>query len=183
MGKNTYFDDPLVHYGVLGMKWGVRKDRAAGGVPRKTQRLARKDAKEYTKAKMFYGEGAGTRRKLIKAKVEARSKRDPAYKRLFEEAVEKTNMAERAGQARSERARKNAKNKVRRGFKQVGHAIRGNTRYAGVLATAAVAAGSYYYRNGGKENVDRWGRIAFYKAMNSPAGGWAKNWLKQHGFG
>ena len=56
----------LMHYGVKGMKWGVR-------------RRARRDAKEYTQAKMYYGEGAGNRRKLIKATVKARSK-DPFYK-------------------------------------------------------------------------------------------------------
>ena len=169
------------------MKWGVRRsqeqlDRAAGRVPRKTRRTARKDAKEFTKAKMFYGEGAGTRRKLIKAKVEDRSKRDPEYKRLFEEAVEQTNMAARASQARSERARKDAANKTKRGFKQVGHAYRGNTRYSSVLAMGAVAAGAYYYRNGGKENIERWGRTAFTTAKNSPAGDWALSWLKQNGF-
>lgn len=56
----------LMDYGVKGMKWGVR-------------RRARRDAKEYTQAKMYYGEGAGNRRKLIKATVKARSK-DPFYK-------------------------------------------------------------------------------------------------------
>lgn len=35
----------LMHYGVKGMKWGVR-------------RRARRDAKEFTQAKMYYGEGA-----------------------------------------------------------------------------------------------------------------------------
>ena len=41
----------LMHYGVKGMKWGVR-------------RRARRDAKEFTQAKMYYGEGAGNRRKI-----------------------------------------------------------------------------------------------------------------------
>lgn len=36
----------LMHYGVKGMKWGVR-------------RRARRDAKEFTQAKMYYGEAAG----------------------------------------------------------------------------------------------------------------------------
>ena len=39
------------------MKWGVQK----------TKSEARKDANEYTRAKMFYGEGAGNRCKKIKA--------------------------------------------------------------------------------------------------------------------
>ena len=60
----------LMHYGVKGMKWGVR-------------RRARRDAKEYTQAKMYYGEGAGNRRKLIKATVKTRSK-DPFYKSEFD---------------------------------------------------------------------------------------------------
>lgn len=63
----------LMHYGVKGMKWGVR-------------RRARRDAKEYTQAKMYYGEGAGNRRKLIKATVKARSK-DPFYKSEFDKAA------------------------------------------------------------------------------------------------
>ena len=81
----------LMHYGVKGMKWGVR-------------RRARRDAKEYTQAKMYYGEGAGNRRKLIKATVKARSK-DPFYK-----AVANTDMSKRASQARRQRGRKNARN-------------------------------------------------------------------------
>lgn len=60
----------LMHYGVKGMKRGVR----------------RRDAKEFTQAKMYYGEGAGNRRKLIKATVKARSK-DPLYKSEFDKTV------------------------------------------------------------------------------------------------
>ena len=86
----------LMHYGVKGMKWGVR-------------RRARRDVKEFTQAKMYYGEGAGNRRKLIKATVKARSK-DPFYKSEFDKAVANTDMSKRATQARRQRGRKNARN-------------------------------------------------------------------------
>lgn len=105
--------DVLAHYGVKGMKWGVRRDRP-DGVSAKTNREARKDAKEFTAAKMFYGEGAGTRRKLIKAKVEAKSTKDPSYKKAFDAHVDNTDMGRRAEQARGQRKRKDVKNTTAR---------------------------------------------------------------------
>lgn len=42
----------LMHYGVKGMKWGVR-------------RRARRDAKEFTQAKMYYGEGARKIKRVV----------------------------------------------------------------------------------------------------------------------
>lgn len=113
--------DTLAHYGVKGMKWGVRKNRTEG-VSSKTDRDARKDAKEFTAAKMFYGEGAGTRRKLIKAKVEAKSAKDPNYKKAFDNHVGNTDMGKRAEQARGKRKRKDAVNttaKTARGIKNL----------------------------------------------------------------
>ena len=78
-----YDEDTLVHYGVTGMKWGVRKSRP-DGVSRSTNRQARKDAKEFTQAKQFYGDGAGTNGKTAysKAKVEFRAQQ---IKRQFKQ--------------------------------------------------------------------------------------------------
>ena len=107
----------LMHYGVKGMKWGVR-------------RRARRDAKEFTQAKMYYGEGAGNRRKLIKATVKARSK-DPFYKSEFDKAVANTNMSKRASQARRQRGRKNARNATGKTVRGVGNIATGNVSRAG----------------------------------------------------
>lgn len=89
---SLYSEYYLEHYGVKGMKWGVRKAR----------RVAEKDAKEYARAKMYYGEGAGNRRKLIRAKVEERSKNEN-YKKAFDEALEQQDMADHATKAKVER--------------------------------------------------------------------------------
>ena len=107
----------LMHYGVKGMKWGVR-------------RRARRDAKEFTQAKMYYGEGAGNRRKLIKATVKARSK-DPFYKSEFDKAVANTDMSKRASQARRQRGRKNARNTTGKTVRGIGNIATGNVSRAG----------------------------------------------------
>lgn len=114
-------DDFLAHYGVPGMKWGQRK-ASIPGVSAKTSREAKKDAKEFSKAKMFYGEGAGTRRKLIKAKVESKAGKDPSYKKAFDQHLSNQDMAKRASQARGERKRKDVAKgtaKTARGIKNL----------------------------------------------------------------
>lgn len=124
---NEIYSIYISHSGVKGMKWGVR-------------RQAKKDAKEYTKAKSFYGEGAGTRRKLIKQKVEYNSKHIPDYKKAFDYYVKNTNMRKRADQAVRERKVKNAKNKTAKTVRGVGNILAGRIRYA--PATLAAAYGT-----------------------------------------
>lgn len=128
-------NDELAHYGVKGMRWGVHRSRPEG-VSRSTNRAAKKDAKEFTRAKMYYGEGAGNRRKLIKAKVTERSK-DPSYKKAFDHHVANTNWEKRSKEARSKRGRANAA----KGAKNV---ALGNYRNVGVgiLATAVAFKGA-----------------------------------------
>lgn len=58
---------------------------------------------------MYYGEGAGNRRKMIKAKVDQRSK-DAAYKKAFDNHVANTNWEKRGKQARGKRRRQDVKN-------------------------------------------------------------------------
>lgn len=69
----------------------------------KVEKEARRDAIEYARSQMFYGEGAGIRRKLIEATVESKSQRDPVYGRAFRKALEAQDMAQHASKARVER--------------------------------------------------------------------------------
>lgn len=95
-------EDFLEHYGVKGMKWGQRKATPTGA-SHKVNKEASKDAKEYARAKMFYGEGAGNRRKLINAKVEEKSKRLPGYKDAFDHHVKTQDMSKHSEKAVKER--------------------------------------------------------------------------------
>lgn len=70
-----------------------------------TQREARRDAKEFARAQMYYGEGAGTRRKLITATVESKADKNPEYARVFRSELSRQDMAEHATKARHERER------------------------------------------------------------------------------
>jgi hypothetical protein len=124
-------DEFLAHFGVKGMHWGVHH--------------AKSDAHEYVKAKLAYGEGAGNRRKLIKAKVNARANKSPEYKKAFEEHVAKySEHSDRL--ARQARVNKN----VKATRKSVGKTARGVHRsltggFGSVsLASAGIAGAAVY---------------------------------------
>lgn len=151
----------LAHFGVKGMKWGVRKGNLEG-VSAGTNRDARKDAQESARAKMFYGEGAGTRRKLIKAKVDAKAKRDPNYKQAFDHHLSRQDMAKHADKARGERKGKDRKEGVRKTGNAINRALNGP--FAGSAAIALVGAGAAYAKN---NNYDVKARQAFTRVVNN----------------
>lgn len=128
----------LMHYGVKGMKWGVRKTRSE----------ARRDAKKYVRAKMFYGETAGTERKLLNAKLKPKMK-DPTYKQFFDEYVQNADTAEAARHARGKRAAKDAAKTGKRYTKKA-------LKVIGPIAAAS--AGAYYAKN--KSQIDA--AVAYY---------------------
>ena len=124
-----YYGRELYHHGVRGQKWGVRngppyplsdtnKSKAERKAYRRIRRTAKKDAKEYARAKMYYGKGAGNRRKLIKATVEERSK-DSAYKEQFEKFLAEQDMAKHASKAKAERKANDIKETTAKNYTRI----------------------------------------------------------------
>lgn len=172
--------DIIEHYGVKGMRWGVTRAESTG-IPRKTNRTASKDAKEFARAKQFYGEGAGTRRKLIKAKVEGRSAKDPNYKKAFDKHLATQDSAKHATKAKGERRRKDVSNSTRRGVRGASHILRGNSQYASA-ATAIVVGGALYAHKAGIDKVVlKAGKSAYSTIKNSSNTKIGSDWLRSQG--
>lgn len=101
-----------------------------------TAKHARRDAHEYARAKMFYGEGAGNRRKLIEASVESKMMKDSKYASAFRAELERQDMGEHAAKARAERNRMDRNEAISRNTKAV---LNGNSKSmnTGVLVLSA----------------------------------------------
>ena len=129
--------EDMLHFGIKGMKWGIRRTPEELGhkIPHSTKKAAAKDAKEYARAKMFYGEGAGTRRKLIRETVKQRSN-DPLYKEEFERQLALQDMGKHAAKARAERTRKDTVNTVEKTGRGLINAATGNIARASASAAA-----------------------------------------------
>lgn len=170
----TDVDDFLAHYGVKGMRWGQRK-ASIPGVSARTSREAKKDATEFAKAKMFYGEGAGTRRKLIKAKVESKANKDPSYKKAFDAHLANQDLGKRASQARGERARKDtvkATAKTARGIKNLALGT------GAPVALSAVVAYGAYKNPVVRSVVSKTAKTAYSAVKNSDAFATGANFVK-----
>lgn len=166
-------DDFLEHFGVKGMKWGQRRADVPG-VSKKTSREARKDATEFAKAKMFYGEGAGTRRKLIKATVESKSGKDPAYKKAFDHHLANQDLGKRASQARGERKRKD----VAKGTAKTARGVKNLALGTGApVALSAVILYAGWKNPAVRSVVTNAGKAAYSAAKNSGAANAVKEQL------
>lgn len=100
---------------------------------------ATRDAREFARAQMYYGEGAGIRRKLIQASVATKVERDPGYNEAFSKALAEQDMSEHAAAARKERRRKDFTHAINQ---NVANAATG--KYTGVNATLILAGIAVY---------------------------------------
>lgn len=143
LNSGMSYEEYLEHYGVKGMKWGKSNGRPSG-TPRKTERMAAKDAKESARAKMYYGEGAGIRRRQINNTVKSRSK-DAAYKEAFERNLERQDLAKASSKAHSKRKRTDVVKGAAKTSRGVINILNGNAGAAGATAVGlvGVAAGAH----------------------------------------
>lgn len=84
---------------------------------RNVQKQAQKDAHEYAAAYMAYGEGAGTRRKLIEGTVGYKAEFVPGYREAFEAEHSAQNMEQHAKNAKTSNRAKSVNKVVTRNTK------------------------------------------------------------------
>lgn len=141
--QNDEVENFLAHFGVKGMRWGVINSRDSGVSSRQVDRQARKDAEEFARARMFYGEGAGTRRKLINASVKQRSKNIPEYQKAFDFHLKNQDMSKHSDKAVSERNRIDRSTKTKKTAGAVARRLTGEMGTQAAFVAVAFAGAAY----------------------------------------
>lgn len=154
----------LEHHGIKGMRWGFRKAER-GGVSRAVDKQARKDAEEFARAKMFFGQGAGTRRKLINKSIEARKAHDSSYAKAFDRHLAKQDLSVHASKAVKERTHIDRADKNK---KRAGAVARRLTGEMGTQAAfvALAAGGAAFLRSDKGKSFLRKGQKTFDKVVD-----------------
>lgn len=116
----------------------------------KATKQARRDAFEFARAQMYYGEGAGNRRKLIEATVDAKSAKNPTYGRAFRRELERQDMAEHAEAARKERNREDRNESIKKNTKAIASGNYGN---ASSTVIVLIVAGYFAHQTGFDQKV------------------------------
>lgn len=177
MNQNDY----ICHSGIKGQKWGVRRyqnedgtlteegkqrygyyDRADGTKDyKRLQKDAEKDAKEWAKAKAYYGEGAGTRRKLLKNKLSEKMK-DKDYQEAFEGFLKGQDMSSIQKSANRERKANDVKNAVGKTARGIKNLMLG----VGSASMAAVAIYNVAKLTGANKVIGQYARTALNSIGN-----------------
>lgn len=128
------------------------------------KREAIKDAHEYALAKMFYGEGAGVRRRLINQTVQFKIANIPGYDVAFQQELAKQDFAKLSRVARRERKLLDAKDAVNKNGKAI---ARGDYRSTSLPVLGLIGIGYVAHQTGFDKEV--W---LFSKKQYSRAKSW-----------
>lgn len=108
-------------------------------------KIAKKDAFDWARAEMFFGAGAGTRRKLLNAQIEDKVAKIPGYVELFEDWYGKQNFADHAIAAAKERKRIDRMVSLKRNGKGL---LTGNRRQMSTVVVGTVVVYGVLYEAG-----------------------------------
>ena len=116
------------------------------------KKIAAEDAAHWARAEMFFGEGAGTRRKLLNADISDKMASIPGYHQAFSAAYDKQDFSEHAIKAAKERQRIDRNKKLDKNARAV---IRGDRRHMSPITLALVTLGGLALREAYNAGYDK----------------------------
>lgn len=125
------------------------------------KREAIKDADEYAMAKMFYGEGAGVRRRLINQTVQFKIANIPGYDVVFQQELAKQDFAKLSRKARRERQRLDTLHAVNKNGRAI---ARGDYRALSLPILAVVGVGYVAHQTGYDKKALEFSKKEYRKA-------------------
>lgn len=128
---------------------------------KRLQKDAKKDAEDMARAKAYYGEGAGTRRKQIKNRISERMK-DPDYKAEYEKQLAAQDMSKHQKAANRERHVQDAKNTAAKTARGIKNLLMG----VGSASVAAVMLYNAAKLTGADKKIAEFSKKAFNDVMN-----------------
>jgi len=131
------------------------------------KREATKDADEYAMAKMFYGEGAGVRRRLIGQTVQFKIANIPGYEDAFQRELAKQDFAKLSRKARRERKVIDTRAAVNKNGKAI---VRGDYRALSLPLFLVVSAGYVAHQTGADKKALEFSKKEYAKT---------KRWIGQ----
>lgn len=111
----------------------------------KINRMAAEDAFNWARAEMFFGEGAGTRRKLLEAEIGHKIKSITGYQDLFNKSYDAQDFAEHAIKAAKERKKLDRAVVMHKNARAI---YRGDSRNVSPLVAVVIVSAVVMHRTG-----------------------------------
>lgn len=122
------------------------------------RKMAETDAFNWARAEMFFGQGAGIRRRLLWNEIDSKMARIPNYEPLFQKAYGKQNMAEHALKAAKERKAIDRKVAIGKNARAL---ARGDRRNMSPLLLGAIAGAVVLHQTGYDKVLWEQGKICY----------------------